>query len=144
MAVVSCAASPPPPSSSLASCRAGGRGRGAEADRKCTLEFGGAGRYAETDMDEPPPPPSIPPPPPEVPWELLYGLPRSFQKWTPADARDFAWNVSSRYDAATFRAWLRAAMSLCDYRFVPSLFLKRLRDRACSASTSSSSASRSR
>ena len=38
MAVVSCAASPPPPSSSLASCRAGGRGRGAEADRKCTLE----------------------------------------------------------------------------------------------------------
>ena len=42
------------------------------------------------------------------------------------DARDFAFKTSnaSRYDA-TFGAWLRAAMSLCDYRYIPALFLKR-------------------
>ena len=45
------------------------------------------------------------------------------------DARDFAFKTSnaSRYDA-TFGAWLRAAMSLCDYRYIPALFLKRSRN----------------
>ena len=43
-------------------------------------------------------------------------------RWTRATS--LLTSNASRYDA-TFGAWLRAAMSLCDYRYVPALFLKR-------------------